>query len=276
MPSPRHDAISQLFIEDPKLAVEVLRDFLRVELPADLPVRVANKQFNDRPSTDFQADAVVAVGPPHSPAHAIIVEIQQRGSESKRRQLPRYAASLWLMLRCPVTVLVVCPSVAAATWFRDPVETGLPGYVFRAAVLGPEEIPVLTDPKEIASDPELAALKVMAHGHREDVREIFAEGIERLPDDYALEYYEHVRRMTADSVSRTLEELMKKTTIYNEIAREHEARGEARAVLRVLSARGLDVSAAERTEIAACQDLGRLDEWLRRAVTAESVDDLFQ
>ncbi|HZB33279.1 MAG TPA: hypothetical protein VE465_24185 [Streptosporangiaceae bacterium] len=73
---------------------------------------------------------------------------------------------------------------------------------------------------------------------------------------------------------------MKKTSVYRELAREHEAKGEARgeakAVLTVLAARGIDVSQAARTEIAACEDLGQLDEWLRRAVTADSVDELFR
>jgi hypothetical protein len=59
---------------------------------------------------------------------------------------------------------------------------------------------------------------------------------------------------------------------------EGEARGEARgrteAILKVLEARGIAVSAAERDEILRCHDLDRLDRWLRRAVLASSAGEI--
>ena len=51
-----------------------------------------------------------------------------------------------------------------------------------------------------------------------------------------------------------------------------EARGRARALLQVLAARRLDVSAAQRARIESCMDLAALDAWLERAVTAVTVD----
>ncbi|HEY5226952.1 MAG TPA: hypothetical protein VIJ19_00355 [Opitutaceae bacterium] len=55
---------------------------------------------------------------------------------------------------------------------------------------------------------------------------------------------------------------------------EGEAAGLARALLAVLAARGLHVPADVRTRIAACADLGQLDSWLARAVTAASVAEV--
>ena len=46
-------------------------------------------------------------------------------------------------------------------------------------------------------------------------------------------------------------------------------------MLTVLAARGVDVPEPTRNRIAGCVDLDQLDLWLRRAVTAETVDDLF-
>ncbi|MGH3426125.1 MAG: hypothetical protein ACRDQZ_00875, partial [Mycobacteriales bacterium] len=54
-----------------------------------------------------------------------------------------------------------------------------------------------------------------------------------------------------------------------------EAQGEARAVLGVLDARGVDVPADARIRITECRDLDQLDIWVRRAVTANSIQDLF-
>lgn len=53
------------------------------------------------------------------------------------------------------------------------------------------------------------------------------------------------------------------------------AKGEAKAVLSVLEARGLSVSEAMREIISRCTDLDQLDIWLRRALTATKAADLF-
>ncbi|MEW1847260.1 hypothetical protein AB0392_55690 [Nonomuraea angiospora] len=103
MPSPRHDALVKMFEHRPELAVEILRDLMGVELPDTPLVRLENTTFNTRRSDDIHADMVLVLGPSQDPAHAIIVEIQQDKSKAPR-QLARYAAVLWLMLGCDVTV----------------------------------------------------------------------------------------------------------------------------------------------------------------------------
>jgi hypothetical protein len=54
-----------------------------------------------------------------------------------------------------------------------------------------------------------------------------------------------------------------------------EAEGEAKAVLAVLGARGIEVTDEVRERISRCTDLGQLDTWIRRAATANTIDDLF-
>jgi hypothetical protein len=51
-----------------------------------------------------------------------------------------------------------------------------------------------------------------------------------------------------------------------------EARGEGRAVLTVLDARGVEVSDVMRERVLACDDLAQLEVWLRRAVTATTAE----
>src|SRR5690606_35079518 len=55
---------------------------------------------------------------------------------------------------------------------------------------------------------------------------------------------------------------------------EGKAEGKAEAVLRVLAARGFAVAEAQRQRISTCTDLGQLDRWLERAVTASSTADV--
>jgi hypothetical protein len=56
---------------------------------------------------------------------------------------------------------------------------------------------------------------------------------------------------------------------------EGRAEGEAAAVLAILDTRGVPVPQDARERITQCSDLAQLDQWVRRAVTADSVDDLF-
>ncbi|WNF28597.1 hypothetical protein RI138_18135 [Streptomyces sp. C11-1] len=56
-----------------------------------------------------------------------------------------------------------------------------------------------------------------------------------------------------------------------------ERRLESRAedILRILAVRGVEVPDAARQRITTCADLAVLDVWFERAVTASSVDALF-
>jgi hypothetical protein len=51
--------------------------------------------------------------------------------------------------------------------------------------------------------------------------------------------------------------------------------GKTASLLTVLDARGIDVPDDARARITSCSDLYQLDSWIRRAVTADSIDDLF-
>jgi len=55
---------------------------------------------------------------------------------------------------------------------------------------------------------------------------------------------------------------------------EGEARGKAEALLLLLDTRGLAVSEEQRERVMSCRDTAQLEEWLRRALSARSVDEL--
>jgi hypothetical protein len=57
---------------------------------------------------------------------------------------------------------------------------------------------------------------------------------------------------------------------------EGRAEGIAAAILRVLEARSIAVSPAQRQEISGCADLARLDHWLSRAALASSAEEVLQ
>ncbi|MBU3065974.1 DUF4351 domain-containing protein [Nocardia sp. NEAU-G5] len=56
---------------------------------------------------------------------------------------------------------------------------------------------------------------------------------------------------------------------------EGRAEGEARALLRMLTNRGLAIPAAIRERIMSTTDIGQLDTWFDRACTAANLDEVF-
>jgi hypothetical protein len=61
----------------------------------------------------------------------------------------------------------------------------------------------------------------------------------------------------------------------SDFAKKYVAEGEAKAIIEVLTARGIAVPDDARERILSCTDLTRLGTWIRLAVTADSIDALF-
>jgi hypothetical protein len=55
---------------------------------------------------------------------------------------------------------------------------------------------------------------------------------------------------------------------------EGAATGKIAAILAVLAARGIAITAQDRTRIESCRDLATLDRWIMGAATAASVDEV--
>jgi len=200
-------------------------------------------------------------------------------------------------------LLVVCPDPAVAAWCAAPVLVGEPNLVLTPLVLGPAQIPVVTDPVLARRSPELAVLSALAHGARPGqtgVFEALLAALDVIDLDHASLYADVVLAALPTAARDCLEDLMTTTShpyqsdfarrYYDRGAAEGEARGEAkgeakgqakgeaRAVLAVLDARGIEVSDRVRERVAGCTDVGQLDAWLRVAATgsASEISALFQ
>ncbi|MEV4563456.1 hypothetical protein AB0K12_06775 [Nonomuraea sp. NPDC049419] len=293
MPSANHDALVKMMTERPALAVELLGTLKGAKLPETPLIRVENPSFSTRRSDDISADLVLIMGAPDHAFHAIIVEAQfDRSKEPK--QLARYAAALWLMQQCDVTVLVICPNQKDAAHYAAPIESGLTGYRLQAQVLGPDDIPPIIDSKLAADHLELATLSVMMHGRNRKVVETFAEAIRDSPFEHRPKYYEYAYNMSTPETRRLLKEISMSSTywpVFSPFAKEHYGRGKAegeaigkaegkaeglaKAILTTLAFRQLDVPDDVRERISSCTDLMQLETWLNRSYTAPAADALF-
>jgi hypothetical protein len=157
-------------------------------------------------------------------------------------------------------------------------------------VRGPEAIPVVTDPAEAIEHPYRAVLSVVAHGDSEQAEAIgraAMAGIAGLPADVRAtweavilaELNEAARVALEARMALNPEKYREKHPYYREaLAKgrtEGETMGEARALLTMLSARGVAVSEAARERILACKQIDVLEGWIRRALTVTAVDEMF-
>lgn len=292
MPSPRHDALTRLIRDHLDLPIRLLREVGGIKLPTDGPLWVGPGDLRDRISREMHADTVVFGGPLQDRWFSTIVEVETEMSEQKLRQTVEAAEMLRLETRKPVYVIFITPDPGAGR-FLTPVEicSGCLTITMRPVIVGPDRIPVLTDPHQMAADLLTAALSVMAHGHLPEVAQAFVKLLADLPDDDAASLFGYTIDMAAPQARRLLEETV---TIYipehspwaqnlyrkgqdagrKEGREEGRVAGEAASVLAVLRFRGIDVPPDRHQQITTCTDLALLEVWLRRALEATHIDDV--
>lgn len=279
-----HEGLLALFRNRPALAPELLQDALGLELPAWSEARVESAEFTQVVPTEYRADLVVLLLD-GQPIFAIVVEVQLSRDEDKRKTWPLYLTSLRARVGCPTALLVVAPDAAVARWCAQPIELGHPGFRLQPLVAGPDAIPIVRDEQAARQDMELAVLSAMAHGHKEEVGAAIVQAVmnaARGVEDERFSFYVDLAVSSlGEAARRALEALMKpdgyeyQTDFIRKWVFEGRREGEMAALFEVLDARGLEVDDAARQQIMACTDLAQLKGWLRKAVTARSIQELF-
>ena len=295
MPSLMHEALIALFRNRPSLAPELLEIALNASVPPFDEATTESAELNQVTPTEYRADLVVLLHQGR-PVLAIVVEVQLERDSDKRWVWPAYLSTLRERLRCPACLLVVCPDQAVARWCSRPIAVGPGGFELRPFVLGPEAVPVVTEQQVASEAPELAVLSAMAHGQSErgfDVGKAALEAVKTLDEDRLLFYNDLVVAALSEAAHRSLEALMRPEgyEYQSDFARKYfgkgkaegkaegEAKGKAegltKSLMTFLTARGFEVSEEIRDTIVSCRDLDQLDEWIRRAATATSLDQVF-
>ncbi|WP_437810991.1 hypothetical protein [Sorangium sp. So ce1078] len=292
MPSVTHEALVELFKNRPTLAAEMLQDALGQPVPAFTEARVESSDRAEIVPADRRADVIVVllVGEQQRPAMAIVVEVQLGVDPDKPYVWLVYLSQTRSRHRCPTRLLVVTTEPEMVRWCVRPIDTGHPGLTLTPLVLGPEGVPVVTDPEQAKAAPEVVVLSAMAHGHSEAGEAIgvaFLAAAAGLDEERRAVYGDLVLSSLSAAARRTLEAMMKGGYEFqSEFARSYVAKGvekgrqeasvetKAHAVLAVLEARGLEVPADVRERVLASTDLVELDRWLRRAAVASDAREI--
>jgi hypothetical protein len=282
MPSQAHELLADMFRVRPELATALLeaRNF---RIPEHDDAVVASGELNDVVPTEYRADRVVTYTVGKKAVFAVIVEVQLRSDERKRFSWPAYVGTLYARLKCPLLLVVVCPDQRVADWCAEPIEIADPTFfVMKPVALGPVQIPVVTDMALAERNPALVLLSAVLNRDAPEPRRrltVAAAAIRKIKLDYGELYYDPLLAVLPEAHRALLEEIVTTAGYRSDFARHHEARGEARGeartLLMILDARKVDVPDDVRERITTCTDIEQLDVWVRRAVTAEDVGDLF-
>jgi hypothetical protein len=283
VPSLNHEGPIELIRQRPQLAVEILGLVSDVPLPDKTAVALGSTDASQAVPQEHKADIVVVISDKATgaPALAVIVEPQGRDEPTKKYSWPIYVTNLRRANQCPEAVLiVVCWNEAEARKCRAPIPTGHPGFVLAPIVIGPRSTPGLADasPWLTILGGTIAAIDLETESGRRLVLEaISATGV-GTADTRSLATI--ILGVASDAARMELEAMMRTTPYRSEFfdaaIEQGKAEGKAEDVIKVLNARGITITGDQREQVASCTDLGQLDLWFDRALSAATAADVFK
>ncbi|WP_329534038.1 hypothetical protein OG568_31995 [Streptomyces sp. NBC_01450] len=162
-------------------------------------------------------------------------------------------------------------------------------------VLGPDNLPAITDPEEAAQDIPLSVFSALTHAKDPAlpvILDALATALANASGETAKGWAEYTEIGLGDSRTRTLWRNLMATwtsrfpgsgTLIEETHIKGRAEGltqglaqsQAEDILRILDVRGVDIPEATRKRIIECTDLDTLSTWFDRAITAARSEELF-
>lgn len=216
------------------------------------------------------------------------IEAQLSKDETKPYSWLLYHAGQHYRLRVPSYLVVVTSDPAVAAWAAGPFTSGM--VTMRPLVITPAHFPPVTDPEEAKRSLERTFLSGLVHAREPvaaDIGRALLAALDASPDDVGLHYWDTLLAVLGDAIRRTLEMDMKnwkprsdwgKRFLADTLAegrKEGRAEGRAASIVELLEARGIPLEPTLRQRITACTDFDVLTQWLRRAATATSADEVF-
>ncbi|WP_258572693.1 hypothetical protein [Streptomyces sp. KM273126] len=287
-----HEGMHRIFQERPEILTPVF-GVLGIALPEKATVDAIATDVTETRPLARHVDTVLRIGPSDGDDFLLAVEAQERRDPKKESSWPYYVAYLQAKYGLPVLLLVVCRDRATTKWATGPFACETRGWTAQRThplVVGPDNLPVITDTRTAAEKPAMAAFSALAHANSADIDAILdalgraLAGMDWNAGNY---FYQFLDRTLGETpagdkwrdIMTFVNYFPGQGTIlekaYLEGEAKGEARGEAKGVLAVLEVRQIPVSDDIRNRVTTCTDLDRVNTWLRRAVTVTHAEELF-
>ncbi len=148
-------------------------------------------------------------------------------------------------------------------------------------------MPVITDADQARLRPELALLSVLAHGkseHGYDVGMAAYQGAAGLDRETSMLYSDMILHAVHQAARVKMEEWMRieDYEFKSDLALRNQARGRvagkaegvATALLKIRTARGIQITEDQQAQILGCTDLDTQEVWLDRVLQGANVDEI--
>ncbi|MFG2182954.1 hypothetical protein ACGFLS_30125 [Streptomyces abikoensis] len=292
MVTSHHEAAHRIFQDRPELLAPVFR-ILGVPLPEKSSVEVLTADVTEIRPLERRVDSVLRIEPPDdSGGFVLAIEAQGRRDPDKAVSWAYYLSYLKSKYGCPALLLVVCQDKTTANWAAGPFRLGPEGWTalsLHPLVLGPVNVPVITDPDRAAGNLALATFSAITHGSDQEapaILETLARALSTADPESIAYYSELLEIGLGNTPARDIwRNLMPRTyfpgrgTLIEQTWQEGEAQGRlqerAESVLRVLEHRKIPVSPEVRERILTCTYLDTLGQWLDRSFIVSTAEEIF-
>ena len=287
MVSSPHEAMHRIFQEFPSL-FSGLTDILGIEVGPYSTAEVMPTDLTESQPLERRVDTLLRIEPEDSEPLLLAIEAQGKKDPDKPATWGYYYMHLLNKYRMQTLLLIVCQNRATAEWAASPTHFGSPEHpvvTLRPLVVGPHNMPVITDVATARKDPAFATLAFITHAGDPDVgtmmktlsttlrdipeaianplAELAAQGLGNRP---AAKQWRNLVAMDLSFYTSPMSE---------EIRDEARAENQAKNILRLLELHRVAVSDEVRERISGCRDLQLLDQWFSRAVAARTADEVF-
>ena len=285
MPSYLHELILLLFRNRTGSAADLLRE-LDVEVPEYDEICVESSDLSNLRPAEYRADLVLFLTRGSRKMLGVIVEVQLRRDEDKPYTWPAYLANLRARHRCPVCLLVVTIDDNIARWAGRAIEVG-PGTQCIPWVVGPSNVPAITELQNARENVELAVLSAIEYGQGTDINLAARIASAAIVASAALDA--ESSRMYLDlilmSVSQNTPEMIEATMnslgyeYQSDFARRYVAQGRTEGrvevVLQQLALRFGPLTEAIEAQLRGAQG-AQLDVIVERVLTAQTLEEVLE
>ncbi|MGW3657898.1 hypothetical protein ACWD6R_20345 [Streptomyces sp. NPDC005151] len=287
MVSSPHEAMHRIFQEYPGLFSRV-SEVLGVAIAPPTSVTVMPTDLTENRPLERRVDTLLRIEMEDGEPFLLAIEAQGKKDPDKPASWGYYYMYLLNKYRLQALLLVVCQDRATAEWAARPTVFGSVGHpiiTLCPLVVGPHNMPVITDVAEARKDLALATLAAITHAGDPDIGAILKtlsaalrEAPEAIVDPIVELTAQGLGNRPAAQQWRNLVAVdlsFYTSPLSEEIRDEGRAEGIARSILLLLAQAGIDVPDETRERIMGCSDLDTLSRWLLRAPAASSIEDIF-
>lgn len=278
----QHEAMHRIFQHDPGMFARAFRA-LHVPLEDPLEVALLPTDLTEVRPLERRVDTLLRITTAAG-RFLLLVEAQGEDDPDKPSAWAYYLAHAHAKYRLPALLLIVCHDRVTALWAARPAAIGQPFWpslTMRPLVLGPHNVPAVTDPDTAAADIPLAALSAITHAKDPRIGAILktlATVLQEIDEKDAHIVAELTELGLGNSpAAKTWRHLMSIDLSFfrSETSQRLRAEGVIDSILRILDRRGIVVGEDVRDRVTSCTDRRVLEGWLDRSLTITTAAELF-